>query len=59
MQPAAYQENTLTGLTLFFTGEVILRFVIAPKRQKFFQEAYNIYDLLAILPFYLNKVLKL
>ena len=52
------QEDTIFGLEAFcvvwFTLELVLRFVLAPSKLEFIKTVMNIIDLLSIVPFYLE-----
>ena len=44
-----------TAVIIFFTLEYAIRFICAPRKWKFFKDAMNLVDILAIIPFYLGK----
>ena len=43
-----------TAVIIFFTLEYAIRFICAPRKWKFFKDAMNLVDILAIIPFYLG-----
>lgn len=43
-----------TAVIVFFTLEYAIRFACAPRKWKFFKDAMNLVDILAIIPFYLG-----
>ena len=47
------------SIVIIFTMEAFLRFLVAPKRSKFFQQKQNIIDNLVLIPFWLNRVFRL
>eukprot|EP00093_Oithona_nana_P009995 09995.XXX_273815_276540_1 [CDS] Oithona nana genome sequencing. len=46
-----------TAVIVFFTLEYAIRFACAPRKWKFFKDAMNLVDILAIIPFYLALIL--
>ncbi|CAD7937809.1 unnamed protein product, partial [Amoebophrya sp. A25] len=47
------------GVNLLFTLETIIRFLVAPVKKKFVHQISNIFDMLAVLPFWINNTLQL
>ena len=51
-----FGDRLMHVIGVLFTVELVLRFAIAPKRRKFFSNMYNVWDFLAVLPFWMKGV---
>ena len=45
-------------LVIFFTLDLIMRFVFCPRKRRFFANGLNISDLLSVLPFYIERIVE-
>lgn len=59
MTPNPALQALDTVCTIFFTIELIIRFIFAPEKLPFVRSAMNIIDLLALVPLYMQLILNM
>jgi len=59
MTPNKGLQTVDTICTIYFTIELIIRFIFAPQKLKFVRSAMNIIDLLALVPLYMQLIVSM